>query len=261
MIDQHDNSPAAIVFKTVSKSYGHFQVLHDVSASIPQGATVAVLGSSGSGKSTLVRCVNRLEEFQGGEIHVGNTCLSGSGVTRDGRRLTERQIAQYRTKIGMVFQSFNLFHHMNVLENMIEAPVGVLRLRRADAIAKARDLLGRVGLPDKEDAYPNKLSGGQQQRIAIARSLMMEPSILLFDEPTSALDPELKEEVLRVIRELAIAGRTSLIVTHELAFAREVSSHVLVLDRGRVIEFGTAKEVFANPASERTRRFFQSAGV
>jgi ABC-type polar amino acid transport system ATPase subunit len=259
MIDEY-TSPA-IIFKSLSKSYGGVRVLHEVSASIPQGAAVAVLGSSGSGKSTLVRCVNRLEQIQSGEIHVGNTCITSSGVVREGRQLSERQIASFRTKIGMVFQSFNLFHHMNVIENMIEAPIGVLRWRRDDAIAKARDLLTRVGLSDKEEAFPNKLSGGQQQRIAIARSLMMEPSILLFDEPTSALDHELKEEVLLVIKELAIAGRTSMIVTHELAFAREVASHVLMLDHGRVMEFGPSEEVFTNPKSDRTKRFFQSGGL
>ncbi|RDJ26739.1 amino acid ABC transporter ATP-binding protein [Bosea caraganae] len=251
----------AITFLGLSKFFGQLQVLHDVSAVVPQGATVAVLGSSGSGKSTLVRCVNRLETFQGGEIIVGDVRLTPDGAVHGSRKLSDRQVATYRTDIGMVFQSFNLFQHLNVLKNLIEAPVGVLGWSKDKAIERARDLLAKVGLPDKEEAYPSRLSGGQQQRIAIARALMMEPSIMLFDEPTSALDPELTGEVLNVVKALALGGRTSLIVTHELAFARDVASHVMVLDHGRVTEFGPAAEVFGQPKSERTKRFFQSAGL
>ncbi|TCR68826.1 amino acid ABC transporter ATP-binding protein [Bosea sp. BK604] len=251
----------AISFRSVSKSYGQHQVLFEVSAVVPRGATVAVLGSSGSGKSTLVRCVNRLETFQGGEILVGDVSLTPAGAARGAQKLNDRQVAKYRTDIGMVFQSFNLFQHLNVLKNLIEAPVGVLGWSKDKAIDRARDLLAKVGLPDKQEAYPNRLSGGQQQRIAIARALMMEPSIMLFDEPTSALDPELTGEVLNVVKGLALGGRTSLIVTHELAFARDVASHVMVLDHGRVTEFGPTAEVFGQPKSERTKRFFQSAGL
>ena len=261
MTGKPSEADAAIGFRSVSKSYGAHQVLHGVSATIPRGAIVAVLGSSGSGKSTLVRCVNRLEVFQDGEIAVGETRLKPDGVFREGRKLTDRRIAKYRTDIGMVFQSFNLFQHLTVLQNLIEAPIGVLGWTRDKAETRARDLLVKVGLPDKERAYPNQLSGGQQQRVAIARALMMEPSIMLFDEPTSALDPELTNEVLNVIKALTLAGRTSLIVTHELAFARDVASHVLVLDQGRVTEFGPAKEIFVHPTSERTKRFFESASL
>ncbi|MGO4740996.1 amino acid ABC transporter ATP-binding protein [Bosea sp. 2KB_26] len=251
----------AIAFRSISKSYGEVQVLHDVSAEIPRGATVAVLGSSGSGKSTLVRCVNRLEGFQGGEITVGDVSLTPQGLARGPRTLNDRQVAKFRTGIGMVFQSFNLFQHLTVLKNLIEAPIGVLGWSRDKAVERARDLLAKVGLPDKEEAYPARLSGGQQQRIAIARALMMEPSIMLFDEPTSALDPELTAEVLNVVKGLALGGRTSLIVTHELAFARDVASHVMVLDRGRLTEFGPAGEIFRAPTSERTKRFFESGGL
>ncbi|MBN9062208.1 MAG: hypothetical protein BGP06_09235 [Rhizobiales bacterium 65-9] len=261
MTEAADSMAPAIAFRTVSKSYGQHQVLFDVSAEIPRGATVAVLGSSGSGKSTLVRCVNRLEDFQGGEIGVGDVRLAPGVATRGARKLNDRQVAKYRTDIGMVFQSFNLFQHLTVLKNLIEAPVGVLGWSKEKAVARARDLLAKVGLPDKEEAYPSRLSGGQQQRIAIARALMMEPSIMLFDEPTSALDPELTGEVLSVVKELALGGRTSLIVTHELTFARDVASHVMVLDHGRLVEFGPAKEIFRAPRSERTRRFFESGGL
>jgi ABC-type histidine transport system ATPase subunit len=250
-----------IFFRDVRKSFGKLNVLQGITASVPRGATVAVLGSSGSGKSTLVRCVNHLEKLSGGEIRVGDVVLTSSGVSRDGRRLSEHKVARYRTDIGMVFQSFNLFQHLTVLKNLIEAPIGVLGLSRPAATDRAMDLLRKVGLPEKANVYPANLSGGQQQRVAIARALMMEPSIMLFDEPTSALDPELTEEVLQVVRNLALGGRTSLIVTHELAFAKEVASHVMVLDHGLLTEFGPAQEVFANPKSDRTRRFFQSAGL
>jgi len=252
---------AAITFRSVGKSFGKNQVLHEVSAVVPRGATVAVLGSSGSGKSTLVRCVNQLETFEAGEIIVGDVSLTPNGAVRGSRRLTEGQLAKYRTGIGMVFQSFNLFQHLNVLKNLIEAPIGVLGWSQDKAVGRARELLAKVGLPDKEEAYPYRLSGGQQQRIAIARALMMEPSIMLLDEPTSALDPELTAEVLNVIKGLALGGRTSLIVTHELSFARDVASHVMMLDHGRVTEFGPAMEIFTRPSSERSKRFFDSAGL
>ena len=252
---------ACIEFHDVRKSYGALEVLKGITASVPKGATVAVLGSSGSGKSTLVRCVNNLEGISGGRIQVGNVTLSEEGLHQEGRRFSERKVARYRTDIGMVFQSFNLFQHLTVLKNLIEAPMGVLGWNRAQATSQAMDLLRKVGLPEKADVYPRNLSGGQQQRIAIARALMMQPSIMLFDEPTSALDPELTEEVLKVVKDIALAGRTSLIVTHELSFAKEVASHVMVLDHGILTEFGPTKEVFSNPKSERTRRFFQSAGL
>lgn len=262
MTDKHAASTEICIdFRNVRKAFGKLEVLKGITAAIPKGATVAVLGSSGSGKSTLVRCINNLEKLTEGEIQVADVILGAKGVYRDGRKLSEPRVAHYRTDIGMVFQSFNLFRHLTVLKNLIEAPMGVLRQSRAEATENAMDLLRKVGLPEKADAYPHNLSGGQQQRIAIARSLMMRPSIMLFDEPTSALDPELTGEVLNVVRDLAIGGRTSLIVTHELTFARDVASHVMVLDHGLLTEFGPAAEVFAAPKSERTQRFFQSAGL
>jgi len=256
-----DTGEISIDFRDIRKSFGELEVLKGVTASIPKGATVAVLGSSGSGKSTLVRCINHLEKISGGEIRVGDVALTPDGLHHNGRRLSERRIAQYRTDIGMVFQSFNLFQHLTVIKNLVEAPIGVLGLSRAQATEEAMELLRKVGLPEKAQAYPRNLSGGQQQRIAIARALMMKPSVMLFDEPTSALDPELTGEVLKVVRDLAIGGRTSLIVTHELTFARDVASHVMVLDHGVLTEFGPAAEIFSNPKSERTQRFFQSAGL
>lgn len=256
-----ENAPTLISLEGLEKSFGALPVLKGVTAKIPTGAIVAILGSSGSGKSTMVRCINHLEKVTGGRIVVGDVSVEADGLKRDGKKLSEKEIARFRTDIGMVFQSFNLFQHQNVLKNLIEAPIGVLRWPREKAVEKARALLAKVGLPDKEASYPNQLSGGQQQRVAIARSLMLEPSIMLFDEPTSALDPELTEEVLKVIKDLALEGRTSLIVTHEMSFARDVATHVMVLDQGQISEFGPTAEVFANPSSERTRRFFQSAGM
>ena len=250
----------AITFRSISKFYGEIQVLHDVNAVIPRGATVAVLGSSGSGKSTLVRCINRLEIFQAGEITVGDTSLTPQGLARGTQKLSDRQVARFRTGIGMVFQSFNLFQHVNVLKNLTEAPVGVLGWSREQAIDRARDLLAKVGLPDKEEAYPSRLSGGQQQRIAIARALMMEPSIMLFDEPTSALDPELEGEVLRVIKLLADEGSTMILVTHDMKFAREVSDRVVFLHQGLIEETGTVDEVFGNTKSARLKQFLSAAG-
>ena len=255
------NLQTAISFRSVGKYFGQNQVLNDISIEIPNGSIVAVLGSSGSGKSTLVRCINRLENFENGEIKVGDVSLKPDGVSRHDRQLNDAQIAKYRTGIGMVFQSFNLFQHMNVIKNLIEAPIGVLGWNRQKALIRARQLLTQVGLSEKEEAYPNQLSGGQQQRVAIARSLMMEPDIMLLDEPTSSLDPELTAEVLNVIKSLALHGRTSLIVTHEIGFARDVASHVIVLDQGRLTEFDLAEKVFNNPRSERTKRFFESAGL
>jgi ABC-type polar amino acid transport system ATPase subunit len=219
------------------------------------GATVAIVGPSGSGKSTLVRCINHLEPIQGGTIQVGPTTISAEGVAQDGRRLNGRDVARYRAHIGMVFQSFNLFPHLTVLGNIIEAPVGVMKMPRQEAVRRACDLLAKVNLPDKAKAYPAQLSGGQQQRVAIVRALMMDPQVMLFDEPTSALDPELIGEVLKVIADLAIRGRTSIIVTHELNFAREIADHIIFMDAGRVVEEGPPSELLDNPKHERTRTF------
>ena len=231
-------SDPIVRLKKVQKRFGTLEVLQGIDLDVPPSATVALIGPSGSGKSTLVRCINHLERIQGGSIRV-------------------RDVARFRTGIGMVFQSFNLFPHLTVLGNIIEAPCGVLRWPPDEAVEKARALLRQVDLAEKEDVYPATLSGGQQQRVAIVRALIMDPAVMLFDEPTSALDPELTGEVLRVIRDLAIDGRTAIIVTHELRFAREVASHVVFMDRGLVVEQGPPGEVLGDPREERTRAFIR----
>lgn len=222
------------------------------------GDVISILGSSGSGKSTLLRCINLLEKPTSGKIIVGQETLKlkphkGELVAAD-----NKQLEKLRSKIGFVFQNFNLWPHKTILQNIIEGPTQVLGISKADAIKDAEQLLTKVGLLDKKDAYPDNLSGGQRQRVAIARSLAMQPQVLLFDEPTSALDPELVNEVLAVMRELADEGRTMLIVTHEMRFAREVSSKVVFLHQGRIEEIGTPKEVFDNPKSARVREFMAS---
>jgi polar amino acid transport system ATP-binding protein len=246
---------AGIAIDAVTKRYGALTVLDGISLSFRNGLTTAVLGPSGSGKSTLVRCINWLERIEDGRITVGGTVIASRGPLTGDRPMRAREVARFRTRIGLVFQSFNLFPHLTVLGNLIEAPVGVLGWRRADALAKAMDLLERVNLAEKADAYPARLSGGQQQRVAIVRALMMDPPFMLFDEPTSALDPELTGEVLKVISSLAIRGRTSVIVTHEIGFARDVADWVVIMDGGRVIEEGPPASVLDNPATERARSF------
>jgi ABC-type polar amino acid transport system ATPase subunit len=247
-----------IRFEKVEKRFGALHVLRGVNLVVPASSTLAIIGPSGSGKSTLVRCVNHLERIQKGSIQVGDITITGNGPERDGRKLSSREIARYRTGIGMVSQSFNLFPHLTVIGNIIEAPTGVLRWSRAVATEKAMALLRKVNLQDKANAYPDTLSGGQQQRVAIVRSLIMDPKIMLFDEPTSALDPELTGGVLRVIRDLAIGGRTAIIVTHELRFAREVASHVAFMDEGDIVEEGPPEQVLGNPREVRTRTFIAS---
>jgi ABC-type polar amino acid transport system ATPase subunit len=213
---------------------------------------------SGSGKSTLVRCINHLERIQDGAISVGDVAITSARVESGGRKLNGREVANYRRGIGMVSQSFNLFPHLTVMGNIIEAPTGVLGWTRAEAVERALALLRQVNLEDKANAYPATLSGGQQQRVAIVRSLIMDPKIMLFDEPTSALDPELTGEVLRVIRDLAIGGRTAIIVTHELRFAREVASHVVFMEDGGIVEEGPPEQVLGSPREQRTRTFINS---
>jgi polar amino acid transport system ATP-binding protein len=248
--------PEAIRIEDLHKRFGPLEVLRGVSLSAREGDVLSVIGASGSGKSTLLRCVNLLELPSQGRILV-----SGEEVKlkpgRDGNLapVDHRQVERVRSRLGMVFQSFNLWQHMTVLQNVIEAPVHVLKVRKPDAIEKAEALLNRVGLYEKKDQYPAFLSGGQQQRAAIARALAVDPQVMLFDEPTSALDPELVGEVLKVIRSLAEEGRTMLLVTHEMAFAREVSSHVMFLHRGLVEEEGPPTRVFGSPRSERCRQF------
>ncbi len=235
----------AIEFRGVHKWFGKLHVLRDVSLRVMPGEVVVVCGPSGSGKSTLIRCVNGLERVQQGEILV-----LGEPVTRPGADLT-----RLRTRVGMVFQSFNLFPHMTALENIVLAPVKVKRMPRAEAEKIARALLERVGIPEKADHYPANLSGGQQQRVAIARALAMQPQVMLFDEPTSALDPEMINEVLEVMTDLARDGMTMIVVTHEMGFARRVARRVVFMDEGQIVEENTPERFFAAPTSERTRQF------
>ena len=246
----------ALVVEDLHKRFGELEVLKGISLAANDGDVIALIGSSGSGKSTLLRCINLLEIPDSGQVYVSGELIRMRPV-RGGHAAPEdhRQVDRIRASLGMVFQSFNLWSHMTVLENIIEAPVHVLKLPKAEAIERAKRLLAKVGISDKQDAYPAHLSGGQQQRAAIARALAMEPKVMLFDEPTSALDPELVGEVLRVMRQLAEEGRTMLIVTHEMGFAREVASEVIFLHQGKVEERGPPTQVFGAPASERCRQF------
>lgn len=246
-----------VELRSVDKFFQANHVLRSLDLDIEERATIAILGPSGSGKSTLVRCINCLERIQNGTITVGDTVIGSTGVRRGNRVLSARDIARYRASVGMVFQNFNLFPHMTVLGNIIEAPVGVAGRPRDAVIDEAMQLLRKVNLADKARAYPATLSGGQQQRVAIVRSLMMQPRLMLFDEPTSALDPELTGEVLGVIRDLAIGGRTSIIVTHELGFAREVATKIVFMAEGRVVEQGPPDAVLNAPREQRTRDFLK----
>lgn len=229
----------------LTKKYGDLLVLDDISASVKEGEIVAIIGPSGSGKSTFLRCLNCLEDPNAGKIIFDGVDLADLKV----------DINRQREKMGMVFQQFNLFPHLTVLDNITLAPIKVKKMPKAEAEKLARELLNKVGLADKEDSYPAQLSGGQQQRIAIARALAMQPDIMLFDEPTSALDPEMVGEVLSVMKDLADGGMTMVVVTHEMGFAREVASRVLFMDGGYVLEEGTPDEVFSNPKNERTKEF------
>jgi general L-amino acid transport system ATP-binding protein len=229
----------------VNKWYGEFHVLRNIDLTVHQGEKIVICGPSGSGKSTLIRCINRLEEHQKGQIIV-----EGIELTND-----VRQIDKIRSEVGMVFQSFNLFPHLTVLDNLCLAPVWVKKMPRREAEQVAMRYLQRVKIPEQASKYPGQLSGGQQQRVAIARALCMNPHIMLFDEPTSALDPEMVKEVLDTMIELAKGGMTMLCVTHEMGFARSVADRVIFMDRGEIVEQGTPKEFFANPKSERTRLF------
>ncbi|MET3601724.1 amino acid ABC transporter ATP-binding protein [Martelella mangrovi] len=241
--------------RNVHKSFDHLDVLKGIDLDIMPGEVVVILGPSGSGKSTFLRCINHLEAIQRGAVIVDGEQM---GYARKGDRLVRlsgNQIARQRRKIGMVFQQFNLYPHMTVLQNLIEAPVGVHGEKRSDAIAHARQLLERVGLSDKADNYPAQLSGGQQQRVAIARALAIRPKLMLFDEPTSALDPELVGEVLNTMRDLARRGLTMIVVTHEIGFAREAADRVVFMDGGHIVEMGPPDAVIDNPQHERTRAF------
>jgi polar amino acid transport system ATP-binding protein len=245
--------PFAVEVRNVSKRFGGVQVLREVSLNVAHGQTVSVLGPSGSGKSTLLRCINWLEEPDSGEILIAGVRI---GVRADGKtHMPDRDLARMRARIGMVFQSFNLWPHLSVLQNVTEAPIHVLGMARDEAVARAEKLLEKVGIADKRDAYPYVLSGGQKQRVGIARALAMNPEVILFDEPTSALDPELVGEVLAAMRALAEEGMTMVVVTHEMAFAREVSDEIVFIDQGAVVERQAPDAFFDSPQTARARQF------
>ena len=250
------SAPAHPVLNVIGlcKSFGAVEVLSDVSFQVGKGETVCVLGPSGSGKSTLLRCINWLERPDAGQIYLNGKPV---GVMASGAVMHDRELSKLRTHIGMVFQHFALWPHLTVLQNVTEAPIQVQKRPKVEATDEALALLAKVGLLDKRDAFPARLSGGQKQRVGIARALAMRPDLLLFDEPTSALDPELVGEVLVVMRDLAHEGMTMVVVTHEMAFAREAANRVLFLDRGRVVETGTPDQFFLRPDTERARQFLQ----
>jgi len=247
-------SPLVVKAEKVNKYFGSLHVLKDIDLQVHKNEVVVIIGPSGSGKSTLLRCINHLEKINSGHIYVNGRMIGY--IERDGKLLedSEKNIAQQRAEIGMVFQRFNLFPHLTALENIIEAPLNVRKTDREQAEADGDRLLARVGLADKRDKYPNQLSGGQQQRIAIARALAMKPSLMLFDEPTSALDPEMIGEVLDVMKELA-KEMTMIVVSHEMGFARAAADRILFIDEGSIIEDTTPDELFNNPREERTKLF------
>ncbi|TVT76286.1 MAG: ATP-binding cassette domain-containing protein [Denitromonas halophila] len=249
-----------LTVEDLHKSYGDHEVLKGVSLSAEAGDVISIIGSSGSGKSTFLRCINFLEQPDAGRIHVaGEEIRLVRGGDGHLKVADAKQLQRLRTRLAMVFQHFNLWAHMTVIENVMEAPVHVLGLRKAEARERAEAYLDKVGIARFRDAYPAHMSGGQQQRVAIARALAMEPAVLLFDEPTSALDPELVGEVLKVMRALADEGRTMVVVTHEMGFAREVSSQVMFLHQGLAEEVGAPADVFDNPRSERLRQFLSGS--
>ena len=239
----------------LQKQFGDHAVLRDINLSVSKGEVLSIIGASGSGKSTMLRCINQLEKLGGGNVTVcGHDLVTGY---TNGKPIyaSNAELREIRLKIGLVFQNFNLFPHMNVLRNITEAPVCVLKMPKDEAEKKAMELLKKMGLENKAKAYPCELSGGQQQRVSIARALALNPEVLFFDEPTSALDPELTGEILKVIKELAKDKMTMVIVTHEMAFAREVADHVIFMDGGVIVEEGTPDEVFVNTKNERTKQF------
>lgn len=244
-----------VVATDVHKSFGEHEVLKGIDLTVHKGEVIVILGPSGSGKSTFLRCINRLEHMDAGSITVNGTQI---GYVRKGDKLVQappKVEAKQRTKVGMVFQQFNLFPHMTVLENLIEAPVGIHGVPKAEAVQRAKKLLDQVGLAGREDSYPKQMSGGQQQRVAIARALAIEPDLLLFDEPTSALDPELVGEVLGTMRGLAERGYTMIVVTHEIGFAAQAADRVIFMDDGRIVEQGPPQQVLKDPQHERTKGF------
>lgn len=251
-----NDTPLRLNVAGVSKRFGSLQVLDNINLQVARGETVCLLGPSGSGKSTLLRCINWLERPDSGRVLIDGQSIGVTG----GVVMDDRALAAMRTRIGMVFQHFALWPHLTVLQNVMEAPLHVLRRPAQEVRAEAEALLQRVGLFDKRDAFPARLSGGQKQRVGIARALAMKPSLMLFDEPTSALDPELVGEVLAVMRNLAREGMTMVIVTHEMAFARDVASRIVFMDRGSVVETGTPEAFFTSPGTERARQFLLRYG-
>ena len=247
MTNSKDCAQEMIKIKNLKKSYGKLEVLKGINTEIREGEVISIIGPSGSGKSTFLRCINRLEEPTSGEIFIHGTNILQKNVN----------INKIRENVGMVFQHFNLYPHKTVLENIILGPVKLKKISKAEAEEKAIELLKKVGLEDKKDVYPNKLSGGQKQRVAIARALAMDPQIMLFDEPTSALDPEMIGEVLIVMKELAQAGMTMIVVTHEMGFARNVANRVFFMDGGYILEDAAPSEVFENPKNDRTKEFLR----
>ena len=241
--------------RSVRKSYGSNNVLNGISLTVEQGEVLCIIGPSGSGKSTFLRCLNHLESINGGRIYVNGELMGYRQVGNVLYEMKSKDIAKARQGIGMVFQRFNLFPHLTALQNIIEAPIGVAGMNPEEAKTLGLELLEQVGLGDKGDHYPSQLSGGQQQRVAIARALAMKPKLMLFDEPTSALDPELVGDVLDVMKNLAKAGMTMIVVTHEMGFAKEVADKVVFIDKGQIVESGSPKQVLDNPQEARTRAF------
>jgi polar amino acid transport system ATP-binding protein len=253
----NDTSTPAVELRGVTKRFGAQEVLSSIDLRIMPGETVCILGPSGSGKSTLLRCINWLERPDQGLVFLHGTRVGYHFTNSGAVPMRDRELALLRTRIGMVFQHFNLWPHLTVLQNVIESPIHILRRPRADVVSEAERLLEKVGLADKRDVYPAFLSGGQMQRVAIARALAMHPEVLLFDEPTSALDPELVGEVLAVMRAIAHIGLTMIVVTHEMEFARSAADRIVFLDKGRIVEVATAKAFFDRPATERSRQFLE----
>ena len=253
-MDAHNAVPPVLETENICKSFGDTEVLRDVSLTVRAGETVSIIGSSGSGKSTFLRCVNWLEAPTRGVIRLNGEQI---GHRANGLPMSDKAMAPYRARMAMVFQSFNLWPHFTVLQNIIEAPTQVLGIPKDQAIADAEQLLKKVGLEERAGAYPYTLSGGQKQRVAIARALAMDPSLMLFDEPTSALDPELVDEVLTVMRDLAREGMTMVVVTHEMQFARDVSDEVMFMDEGRIMEKASASRFFTDPQTDRAKQFLK----
>ena len=246
----------ALRVEGVRKSYGHVEVLKGINMQVKPGEVACLVGPSGSGKSTFLRCINHLEKINSGRLYVHGDLVGYEEKKGRLYELSDREVCRKRAEIGMVFQSFNLFQHMSVLENIIEAPMRVLKISKEEAVIYARELLELVGLSGREESFPKQLSGGQQQRVAISRALAMKPKLMLFDEPTSALDPELVGEVLTAMQDLANSGMTMIVVTHEMGFARKVADTVAFMDAGLIVESGPPDQVLDNPKHERTKSFF-----